>query len=142
MVSALILLPGFYASCVSWAHKLSKEQRTLQKALAHYSQVLVPLGLMAWIAFTISFAFVKFGSVLPVISDPLGWGWNLLRLQTKVGVGQSSTFVQILQVIVLAAGLFWTTRVTRRISESNRQSLPLILFSSVFTLAMLWLLIG
>jgi NAD-dependent dihydropyrimidine dehydrogenase PreA subunit len=142
MVSALILLPGFYALCVSWANKLGQKKRTLQQALARYSQVLVPLGLMAWIAFTISFAFVKFGYVLPVISDPLGWGWNLLGLQTKAGVGQSSAFVQILQVIVLAAGLFWTTRVTRRISGSNRQSIPLILFSSVFTLGMLWLLIG
>jgi len=142
MVAALILLPGFYALCVSWANKLGEKRRTLQKALAHYSQVLVPLGLMAWIAFTISFAFVKFAYVLPVINDPLGWGWNLIGLQSNVGVGQSSAFSLILQVVVLAAGLFWTTRVTSRISESNRQSIPLILFSSVFTLGMLWLLIG
>ena len=142
LIFSLVLLPGLYALCASWANQLGKKRRSLQKALAYYSQALVPLGLMAWIAFTISFAFVKFSYVLPVVSDPLGWGWNLLGLQTKASVGQSLAFSLVLQVIVLAAGLFWTIRVTRRISESNRQSLPLILFSSAFTLGMLWLLIG
>jgi 4Fe-4S binding domain len=139
---ALLLLPGCYALCVSLANRLGKSRRSLQNALTHSSQVLVPLGLMAWIAFTISFAFVKLGYVLPVVSDPLGWGWNLLGLQGQAGVGQVSRFSLDLQILVLAVGLFWTVRVSRRISESVRQAIPLIVFSSAFTLAMLWLLVG
>jgi hypothetical protein len=142
LVSALGLLPGAYALCVSWTNRLGKKQRSLREALAQYSQTLVPLGLMAWIAFTVSFAFVKFTYVLPVISDPLGWGWNLLGLHQAAGVGQASPFSLFLQIVILAVGLFWTARVNRRISESWRQAAPMIVFSSLFSLAMLWLLVG
>ena len=43
---------------------------------------------------------------------------------------------------MLMVGLFWASRVARRISESARQAAPLIAFSGLFTLAMLWLLVG
>jgi hypothetical protein len=97
---------------------------------------------MAWIAFTISFAFVKFGYVLPVVSDPLGWGWNLIGLSKTAEVGEATSFSLILQVALLMVGLFWSSRVARRISETIRQAAPLIAFSGLFTLAMLWLLVG
>ena len=106
--------------------------------------MLVPLGLMAWIAFTVAFAFAKFGYVLPVISDPLGHGWNLLSTPAA-GVGQETSFSLLLQVALLVIGLFWATRVAGRINDSShpgRQAAPMIAFSSLFTVAMAWLLVG
>lgn len=138
----LVILPGLYALSVRLAQGAEQTWSDLRKHLAYYSQVLIPLGLMAWIAFTTSFAFVKFGYVLPVVSDPLGWGWKLLGITRAAGVGQVTTFSLILQVVLLMVGLFWSSRVARRISASARQAAPLIGFSSLFTLAMLWLLIG
>jgi hypothetical protein len=96
---------------------------------------------MAWIAFTISFAFAKFSYVLPVVSDPLGWGWNLIGMSGKAWVGESTSISLLLQVILLAGGLFWASRVARRITESAKQAIPLIAFSGIFSLGMLWLLI-
>jgi len=98
--------------------------------------------LMAWIEFTISFAFVKFGYVLPAVSDPLGWGWNLIGLSKTAGVGEATSFSLNLQVAILMVGLYWSSRVACRISETIRQAAPLIAFSGLFTLAMLWLLVG
>jgi hypothetical protein len=43
---------------------------------------------------------------------------------------------------MLTVGLFWSSRVALRISETIRQAAPLIAFSSLFTMAMLWLLVG
>jgi NAD-dependent dihydropyrimidine dehydrogenase PreA subunit len=142
LVAALGVLPGVYAAAVWTASRMGASKTTLQSALAHYSQVLVPLGLMAWIAFTISFAFTKFSYVLPVVSDPLGWGWNLFGMTGKAWVGQTSVASLLLQVALLAAGLFWASRVARRITTSGRQALPLIAFSGLFSLGMLWLLVG
>ena len=101
---------------------------SLRQALAHNSQVLVPLGMMAWIAFTVSFAFTKFSYVLPVISDPFGWGWNLIGMSGTAWVGQATSISLLLQVALLTTGLFWASRVARRISESARQAMPLITF--------------
>jgi len=142
LVTALGVLPGLYTASTWVANRLGSARASLRKSLAHYSQVLVPLGLMAWIAFTISFAFVKFGYVLPVVSDPLGWGWNLIGLSKTAEVGEATSFSLILQVALLMVGLFWSSRVARRISETIRQAAPLIAFSGLFTLAMLWLLVG
>jgi len=142
LIAALGVLPGYYSIAVWASMRLSAEKPTLRQSLAQYSQVLVPLGLMAWIAFTISFAFTKFSYVLPVVSDPLGWGWNLIGMSGTAWVGQATSFSLLLQVVLLAAGLFWASRVARRITESASQAMPLVAFSGIFSLGMLWLLIG
>lgn len=139
---ALIGLPGIYTFATWAANKLGKQVMPLRQALAHQSQVLVPLGMMAWIAFTISFALAKFAYVLPVVSDPFGWGWNLIGASGTAWVGQNTLFSLMLQVIILTIGLFWSTRVAIKINNSIKQAVPLIAFSGFFSLAMLWLLIG
>ncbi len=142
LLIALAIIPGIYTFAVWISKKLGNQDVSLKKSLAHQSQVLVPLGLMAWIAFTISFALAKFSYVLPVISDPLGWGWNLLGAVAKPWVGQSTSFSLLLQIIVLAIGLFWSSRVAFKITRSRKQALPMIAFSVFTTIGMLWLLIG
>ena len=139
---ALGIIPGINTLAVWMANKLGEQKTNLRKALTHQSQGLVPLGLMAWIAFTISFALAKFSYVLPVVSDPLGWGWHLFGSVAKPWVGQSTLFSMFLQVIVLGIGLFWSSRVAKKISSSFKQALPMIIFSALTTFGMLWLLIG
>jgi hypothetical protein len=142
LVFGLAVLPGLYGLAVWTGIKLSGQKTAICKALADQGQALIPLGLMGWIAFTISFAFTKFPYVPPALSDPLGWGWNLFGAAGSAWVGQVSPLSLLLQVAVLIGGLFWACRVARQISGSLRQALPLLVFSAAFTLAMLWLLIG
>ena len=54
---------------------------------ARAARPLLPLGLCAWIAFTISFALAKAAYILPVLSDPFGRGWNLLALPSTAASG-------------------------------------------------------
>jgi hypothetical protein len=142
LASALAGLPGLYALAVWASGKVGGPQTTLRQSLAYQGQVLVPLGLMAWIAFTISFAFTKFSYVLPVVSDPLGWGWNLIGMTNKAWVGQATSFSLLLEVAVLTVGLYWASRVARSLVTSTKQAIPMIAFSTAFTVAMLWLLVG
>ena len=142
LLFALAGLPGLYALAVWTGSKFDSLPISLRQSLAHQGQVLVSLGLMAWIAFTIAFAFTKFSYVLPVVSDPLGWGWNLIGMTGKTWVGQATSFSLLLQVAVLTVGLYWASRVARRIVNSTKQAIPMIVFSTVFTAAMLWLLVG
>jgi hypothetical protein len=142
---ALGVLPGLYGLAVWAGQKLGGTKIALGQALARQGQALIPLGLLAWIAFTISFAFTKFSYVLPVLSDPFGWGWNLFRTAGTAWVGENTYFSLYLQVVILAVGLLWSSRVTLRVNavgSSLKKSAPLILFNSLFTLSMLWLLIG
>ena len=143
----LILLPGAFALTVAIGYKFSLSGFALKRAIANQAQALFPLGLMAWIAFTVSFAFSKLNFVLGVLNDPFGWGWHWLGAidtsQTIVIAGLSS----LLQVGLLAVGLFWSARVMQRLSPIPDKpelspKIPLLVFSLGFTFAMLWLLVG
>jgi hypothetical protein len=82
-----------------------------------------------------------------VLSDPLGWGWNLLGTANTTWSPDVSGFSPILQVAILLGGLFWSTRVAQRLAKAGnqpafQQALPILVLCLLFTLAMLWLLVG
>jgi hypothetical protein len=85
--------------------------------------------------------------VFSVISDPLGWGWNLFGTANSTWSPDLSAFSPGLQVILLLVGLFWSASVAQRLTRKDnqpvsRQTLPVLMFCLAFSLAMLWLLIG
>jgi hypothetical protein len=148
------LLPGLFTLSVWAGQKWSGSKVPLHRAISNTSQLLLPLGLCAWIAFTISFAFPKASSVLSVISDPFGWGWNLFNL---AGAGWSLGITgalpywlsSSLQVILLLAGLVWAGIVAHHLVEkgpqrsvATRQVAPVLFFCVAFSISMLWLLVG
>jgi ferredoxin len=146
LVLNLLLFPGLF-SWLNWIGKsFSHNNLPIKQIIANHAQGLLPLGLMAWIAFTVSFALPKLSLIIGVVNDPFGWGWNLLNATNQAKTMDVSGFSPYLQVILLLVGLFWSTKVTRKLSESNSKgnllSLPIYAFYWVFTCAMLWLLVG
>jgi hypothetical protein len=65
---------------------------------SRWPQFLLRAVTLAGYIFTISFAFTKFSYVLPVLSDPFGWGWNLFRTAGTAWVGENTSFSLYLQV--------------------------------------------
>jgi ferredoxin len=143
----LVLMPGLFTLAVWIGQTWSGSKIQLRRLIANQSQALLPLGLFAWIAFTISFAFPKLNYVLSVLSDPLGWGWNLLGTANTGWAPDAAGFSALLQVAILLMGLFWSASVTQHLGKTGnkaafRQSLPTLGFTLLFSLAMLWLLVG
>jgi hypothetical protein len=139
----LLVLPGLFALAVYVGLKSGEAKHSLKREIANLSQALLPLGLMAWIAFTVSFAIPKLGYILLVINDPLGWGWNLLGTGNRLWSPDVAGFSSLLQVGFLLMGLFWSASVVQRLTGAvRRRALPVLLFCLVFSLSMLWLLVG
>ena len=143
----LVVMPGLFALSVWAGRRWSGARVGLRRLIAGQAQALLPLGLFAWIAFTVSFAFPKFNYVLSVLSDPLGWGWDLLGTANPTWSPDGAGFSPVLQVALLLVGLFWSASVARRGSKTDaepdfRQMLPVLVFCLVFSLGMLWLLVG
>jgi hypothetical protein len=139
----LFVLPGLYALAVWAGQKFTPVKLSLKREIANQSQALLPLGLMAWIAFTVSFALPKLGYVLDVLNDPFGWGWKLFGVNYTFWSPDVSGFSPALQVFLLLIGLFWSADISRRLAEANlRRMMPALVFCLAFSLAMLWLLIG
>lgn len=142
----LLVLPGSFSMCVWLWKKFSHSGLQLRKLIAHQAQALLPLGLMAWIAFTVAFALPKLNYIAGVLNDPLGWGWHILGMSTTSSSIDVSAFSPILQVVLLIVGLVWSMRVTRNLSTLKGKkvtlNVPVLAFSALFTVTMMWLLVG
>ena len=112
---------------------------------------LVPLGLMAWLAFSLSFALANGSYVLVALSDPLGYGWNLLGTRDLPGQPLlPGPVLQNLQAAVVLLGLGWSVwlagqRLLPAAGQGSRALLALLPVSVVwlgFGLVFLWLYLG
>ncbi len=142
LLLTLGIMPALYTLVVWIAQRMRKERFSFKRSLAYYGPILLPLGLMSWMAFTLAFASTKSSYLLPVLSDPLGWGWNLLGLTNRVSTGQTSSFSLALQTLLLAGGAMSAVETARKLSRSTRESIPLLAFIATYTWIMLWLLLG
>jgi polyferredoxin len=144
LILVLLLLPGLvYLGIKLTGPTLTKAR--LKREFINQSYALVPFGLSAWIAFSLSFVFANFSYVIAVMSDPFAWGWNLFG---TVGFGWTpylSAVVPLLQVLSLLAGLALTILSSQQIARETKNpksSLPLVGLSTILMVGMLWILVG
>jgi polyferredoxin len=143
------LVPGLFLLAVLLGRRLSGNRAAVRKTFVALAYCLVPLGLTAWIAFSLAFVFASFSYVWPALSDPLGWGWNLFG---TAGLGWSPYFVGVVppvQVVVLVGGLAWSCVTARRIAGEGLagraallQALPVMGFCLLVAAGLLGLLVG
>jgi hypothetical protein len=145
----LALLPGLFYLSVWVGNKLAHAAEQTKKTFISMTYALVPLGMCAWIAFSLSFVFANFSYVWMVISDPFGWGWNLFGSAGRTWSPYLSSLVPVLQVLVLAVGAAWASRTARMIAGEKLISRPALLqsapvagFSLVVSLVLMGLLVG
>jgi len=75
---ALVVFPGLYYLSVLAARRLGGIRGVPAKEVfLRYSYMLVPLGLLAWVAFSVPLLMINGSYILAVASDPLGWGMDL-----------------------------------------------------------------
>ncbi len=145
----LLALPGIFWLMVRIGKRLSGSGLPMKKLFIAQSYALIPLGLAAWIAFSLSFVFANFSYVLVALSDPFGWGWNLIG---TAGIGWTpwlTNLTPFLQVGVLVGGFIWAATTSRKIAAEKTAdvqaiwlSLPVIGFCLAITLIMMGLLIA
>ena len=147
LLTALALLPGLFWLAVAAGQRLAPGRRTQKQAFVAFAYALVPLGLSAWIAFSLGFVFANISYLGPALSDPLGWGWNLLGTADWPWTPLLTGITPLLQVLALAGGLGWSARVARRIAAEDSarsviQALPVTFFNLLVTAGLLWLLVA
>ena len=140
------LLPGLFALVVYAGNAATRSKVGLRKSFTVFAYALVPLGLVAWIAFSLSFVFANASYLWPVLSDPFGWGWNLFGTAHSSWTPYFMTAVPILQAGVIVGGLVWSSAVAVRLAKEVRgtwpQALPVVGFCTLISIGLLWLLIG
>jgi ferredoxin len=133
-----IVLPGFFTLGILQ----TKSNKPLKQRFASLSTALIPLGLMFWVAFSLSFALTNASYILASLSDPLGLGWNLFGTANTAWQPMLTAFLAPAQTLALVGGLIWSARTAQKAAKEVKVSpIPVILYSFVVTSLMLWLLL-
>jgi hypothetical protein len=123
---------GIYAACIwaaalgvfpallliaTWAGRLlSSEPVKVRELFVRYAYAWVPLGLFAWIAFSVPLIQVNGAYILSTLSDPIGRGWDLVGTAHVAWHPIYPEKVALLQVPLLLIGLAMALRSTWRIA--------------------------
>ena len=133
-----VLMPSLFALCVTRFESLN----VFKKRFATLSTALIPLGLMFWVAFSLSFVLTNVTYILASLSDPLGFGWNLFGTANTAWQPMLTSVLGPGQTLALVGGLIWSTRTAQKAAnEAKVSSIPVIGYCFIVTLAMLWLLL-
>ena len=144
----LVVMPGLFLA-VSWLGRLFSGVSTasLRRLFVGFGYTTVPLGLMGWIAFSLSFVFINVSYALPVISDPFGWGWNLFGTADYPWTPYVPIVLPYLQVPLLLGGLILSIRLGHRVAmevlgdarQARQALLPVAALLTFITGTFLWL---
>jgi hypothetical protein len=109
----------------------------------------VPLGLLAWIAFSFPLIFVNGSYILTTMSDPFGWGWDLFGTAHVAWRPVIPEYLGYIQLVLLGIGLYYALKRGRSIAErlfparkAARAFLPVGVFAAAVTLAFATVFLG
>ncbi|MEW6405205.1 MAG: 4Fe-4S binding protein [Chloroflexota bacterium] len=133
-----VLIPSLFAVCVPRFENFN----IFKKRLATLSTAIIPLGLMFWVAFSLSFVLTNASYILASFSDPLGLGWNLLGTANIAWQPVLTSILAPAQTLALVGGLIWSARTAQKAANEAKVSpLPVTVYCFVATMVMLWLLL-
>lgn len=108
-----------------------------QRLFLDYSYALIPLGLTAWIGFTISFVLVDISYAISLISNPFGWGWDLFGTAHYPWTIYAPRLIPYLQTPVILIGLAASIFAAYRIATHHTTERQIVLRSLTPTLILM-----
>jgi hypothetical protein len=133
-----VILPGFFTLGIL----KTKSALPLKQRFPSLATALIPLGLMFWVAFSLSFVLTNATYILVSLSDPLGLGWNLFSTANIAWRPMLTSILAPTQTLALVGGLIWSARTAQKAAnETKISSTPVIVYCLISTLIMLWLLL-
>jgi len=121
----------------------------LKRLFTDYGYAIVPIGLAGWIAFTTAFALVDISYAIPLLSDPMGWGWDLFGTADYGWVMYAPHIIPYLQIPIMLGGLAISIYTVYRIAINHttdkklliRSLTPIVVYLVAVTAVFFWLVL-
>jgi len=109
VVLALCLgvFPGLFAAAALAGRRLARAAAPWRELALRLAYVFIPVGIFAWIAFSLPQVMINYGYILSVLSDPLGLGWDLLGTAGHPFQPFWPASIPYIQGALLLAGLYF-----------------------------------
>lgn len=147
----LVALPAVYGAVVALCRLVARTADiSFKEFFLRYSYTLVPLGLLAWIAFSLPLIVVNGTYVINTLSDPLGFGWNLFGTAMIPWTPVYPEWVPAVQVVILLVGLAYSIicgfLVGKQFLPSPaaiyKSNIPLGVFNTLITIGFMRFFVG
>ena len=149
MFGFLAVLAATYYGFAALSHKMAPIPGMTRRQLSiRYAYAFLPIALFYHFAHNSMHFFVEGAAIVPVLSDPLGWGWNLLGTAAmRPGALLPAPAVWTIMLAFIFAGQMWSLFAVRRISlqvcgsESLalRSRAPLVAAMIGYSILSLWI---
>ncbi len=146
--TTMALMPALYFGATRVSRRLSGSSTpALTGLFANLSPSLVPIGITVWISFILGILSLHLSYVVPVVSDPFGWGWNLFGTKNLPWARLFAEPLPYVQVSLILIGLAYSIAtvvgscfgVTRSRENALRVSLPLMAFLGLLAALLIWI---
>jgi polyferredoxin/heme/copper-type cytochrome/quinol oxidase subunit 2 len=143
--AALLIAPGLFVLMAKGARRMAGTEIDNRTMVLRLAYILIPIGIFAWIAFSLPTIMVNYGYIISVFSDPLGLGWDLLGTADTHFKAFIPAWIPVIQGLVLLTGLY--LGISRGFAglkdlvPDNRQQLKVMLLPSIFALVMVNILL-
>jgi len=108
---ALAGIPALWAIAAWLGKRLSGTDSVSAKEIfLKYTYLLVPLGLVVWIAFSLPLILVNTTCILNTASDPMGWGWDLCGTARIPWKPYFPEYIAYVQIPLLLTGLAFSLK--------------------------------
>lgn len=105
--AALIVFPGLFVLAARGANRLTGNMVTHRVMALRLAYILIPVGIFAWIAFSLPAIMINYGYIISVFSDPLGLGWDLLGTADSHFMPFIPEWIPLIQGVVLLLGIYF-----------------------------------
>ena len=105
--SALVVFPGLFALTARGANRLAGKPASHRDMTLRLSYILIPVGIFAWIAFSLPSVLVNYNYIFAVLSDPFGWGWDIFGTAEFPFSPFYPEWLPVIQGILLLTGLYF-----------------------------------
>jgi hypothetical protein len=145
-IVTIVIVPGIIF-LLSWIGKsTSKTDKEVKEVFLKSAGILLPLGIVLWIAFVIPMLFVNVTFIFQSVSDPFGWGWDFFGTANIPWHQFLPGLTPWLQSAVILVGTYLSLRNlknswTGEVAEPKQAfllSLPMSIFIMAVSVAMIF----
>ncbi|MBT3226193.1 MAG: 4Fe-4S binding protein [Deltaproteobacteria bacterium] len=105
--AALVIVPWIFIKFSGLSNRISGDQVETREIALQSSYALIPVGIFAWIAFSLPSVLVNYNYILSVLSDPLGLGWDIFGTANMAFQPFYPQWIPAIQGGLLLTGLYF-----------------------------------
>jgi len=144
-LSALVVFPGLFSLAARAGNRLAGQPADHRSVMLRAAYALIPVGIFAWIAFSLPSVLVNYNYLLVVLSDPFGLGWDLFGTAQMPFAPFIPEWIPLIQGLLLLTGLCLGIRQGLRsitpLTDHPRTQALVMLPPAVFALAIVNILL-